>query len=58
VIVLLRGSLRAVDLLMESKVTDEDFCAGRHGHQVAYAEYAAWQRFFAMHAENPGCMRP
>jgi hypothetical protein len=39
---------------MESKVTDEDLCAARHGHQVACAEYAARQRYFAMHAENPG----
>ena len=56
VIVMLRARLRAVDLLREGKVTDEDLYAARHGHQVAYAEYAARQRFFAMHApaENPG----
>ena len=56
VIVLLRARLRAIDLLRKGKVTDEDFYAARHGHQVAYAEYAARQRFFAMHApaENPG----
>ena len=50
VIVILRARLRAVDLLREGKVTDEDFYAARHGHQVAYAEYAARQRFFAMQA--------
>ena len=60
VIVLLRASLRAVDLLMESKVTDEDFCAARHGHQLAYAEYAARQRFLALQApaDNPGMYEP
>jgi hypothetical protein len=56
VIVLLKARLRAIDLLKTGKVSDEDFCAARHGHQVAYAEYAAQQRFLAMHApaDNPG----
>jgi len=56
VIVMLKARLTAVDLLRTGKVSDEDLCAARHGHQVAYAEYAARQRFFAMYApaENPG----
>jgi hypothetical protein len=60
VIMLLKARLRAIDLLKTGKVSDEDFYAARHGHQVAYAEYAAQQRFLAVHApvDNPAMYEP
>ena len=55
-----QAALLAVDLLREGKVSDEDFYAARHGHQLAYAEYAARQRFLALHvpADNLGMYEP
>jgi hypothetical protein len=60
VIMLLKARLKAVDLLKTGQVTDQDFYAARHSHQVAYAEYAAQQRFLALHAPagNPGMYEP
>ena len=60
VITLLRARLTAVDLLKAGSVTDEDFYAARRSHQLAYAEYAARQRFLALHApaDNPGMYEP
>jgi hypothetical protein len=56
VIVMLKARLKAIDLLTTGKVTDEDFYAARHAHQVNYAEYAARQHLLAMHApaDNSG----
>ena len=60
VIMLLKARLRALDLLKAGMISDEDFYAARHSHQVAYAEYAAQQRFLARHApaDNPGMYEP
>ena len=57
VLTLLRARLRAVDLLKTGQVTDQDFYAARHAHQVNYAEYAARQRFLAP-TDNPGMYEP
>jgi hypothetical protein len=60
VIRVLKSRLIAVDLVREGRLTDEDFYAARRRHLVAYAEYAARQQFFAMHApaEDPGMYEP
>lgn len=60
VITMLKARLAAVDLLRTGKVSDHDFYTARHVHRVAYAEYAASQQFFAMHAppDNPDMYEP
>lgn len=56
----LKARLQAVGLVKEDKLSDDDYYAARRRHLAAYAEYAAKQHYYAMHApaDNSGMYEP
>jgi hypothetical protein len=50
VIAILRARLVAIDLVRSDSLSDDDYCAARRRHLATYAEYAAKQHFYALHA--------
>lgn len=56
----LKARLMAIDLVKGDKLSDDDYYAARRRHLAAYAEYAAKQYYYALHApvDNPGMYEP
>jgi hypothetical protein len=56
VIYTLKARLIAADLVQGDKLTDDEYYAARRRHRATYAEYAAKQHRYALHApaHNPG----
>jgi hypothetical protein len=56
VIYTLKARLIAVDLVQEDKLSDDNYYTARRRHRAAYAEYAAKQSSYALHAplDKPG----
>ena len=56
----LKARLMAIDLVKEEKLSDDDYYAARRRHLAAYAEYAAKQHYYALHAPagTPGMYEP
>lgn len=56
----LKARLMAIDLVKGGKLSDGDYYSARRRHLAAYAEYAANQHYYALHApvDNPGMYEP
>lgn len=56
----LKARLIAIDLVQQDKLSNDDYYAARRRHLAAYAEYAAKQHYYALHApaDNPSMYEP